>query len=177
MKPINYLLLVLLVTSSCKDKLYKECCSGSGQVEGPHFAPNAYTPNGDGLNDVFMIIEQRFDSSLNKAGIKYVYNFKVKQKGKELYSMDTVVSIPGNKNKTWDFIDKNGNRVSGDIMLSYTIMDTDNKVYNNDYETCSIVREDVEEGKVELTHATCRLTDMIDPFKGFIYPTSDPFCP
>ncbi len=141
----NFLLWALAVTSiiSCakKDstavivKEYESCCGlepvtyKSGVMQA--YFPNVFTPNGDGINDLFYPI---FNDKVVQA-----VAFVISDSSNITY-FDREVFIPNDlKNYAWDGKDKQGKPYKGAFKYHIRMISADGQAYFIDGKACSIV--------------------------------------
>ena len=113
------LFIICLVCSTChkeglSNKFYKKCCSYPATIDSvgsaKFFIPNAFTPNNDGINDVFMIF--------TGPGIKKINSFEI-FKLSELKIFELKEFRGNNPDYSWDGKLKNQNKNDG--VYSYAV--------------------------------------------------------
>lgn len=98
-------MLVLLLGESCKKDKYENCCPNSSTEftvgNGKVYVPNIFTPNGDGVNDVFQVF--------GDTNVQAYKNIKIKNgKGDVIFELEEVQNI-GAFNPVWTPTSYEGN--------------------------------------------------------------------
>jgi CHU_C Type IX secretion signal domain len=116
-------------------KEYESCCGlepvtyKSGVMQA--YFPNVFTPNGDGINDLFYPI---FNDKVAQA-----VGFTISDTSNITY-FDRPVFIPSDlKNYAWDGKDKQGKPYKGVFRYQISITSADGQTYYIDGKACSIV--------------------------------------
>jgi gliding motility-associated-like protein len=166
MKKHNLFLLALVLffgflvfaTNNCKKETSVQLLSCNGGVYSymldtttRMFVPNAFTPNGDGINDVFDCIGM------------YLSNFSLTikdQSGVTLFS-DTNIS------NHWD-----GTNLSGKVQKGYYNAVISFRNYSGTTITKSMIIT-LYTDPASLSGGNCMFRDQINPKMGFIYPTQE----
>ena len=148
---------VLCVIGSCKkDKIADSCENNTIQISPSNFnqdsalifIPSAFTPNGDGLNDLFRPIVN---------GISMT-SFKVCKRNNVIFTADE-------QNPSWDGTDEDGDACK-DGVYRYEIKG--NNATDGDFEITGEVSILLSE---KYLCSPCRFEDQIDPSSGFVFPT------
>ncbi len=171
---VFFIYSLILMLACNESELYKNCCGGLDQhINDWVWIPSSYSPNGDGLNDVFRVVPKRINN--DSIAIQEAWGLEVRDyKDQLIYEQDSLYnggSIP------WNFIDGDGKRALGNLEISYLIKDHDGVAHAIRYEVCSFTCQDLEDKKIEIDFSRCRFEDMLDPKNGFVAPTNEPICP
>lgn len=146
MKKIKHVFLLLLTVSiclQCKDDdgqkqpadPYVGCC-GTDSVEftignAKLYAPNAFTPNGDGINDLFSPI---FNGKVSKVELFTIYTPELGV----MYLVNNMdVSNPSENG--WNGIDADGKKYSGLFRFNLSVTDDVGNVKTVTGSACSII--------------------------------------
>ena len=159
------IVLVAIVVSSCsKAFIALGDCKGttSGSLSGIGggtiiYVPNAFTPNGDGLNDVFKSVCQNVSN----------YNLTIKD------AFGFTLFTTTNPDDGWDGKNKSGATVQDYYNCSISLKDGNG---NNFSYTLTITSYQYQDGCLTKNCSHCRFGDQIDPKLGFIYPTQEKIC-
>jgi gliding motility-associated-like protein len=125
-----------------------------------YFLPTAFTPNGDGINDVFGVISSGLNADSSRISI---WNLS----GKGVYL--------GNINHTWNGNDLSGNKCpAGKYTVNVRIWVGSTEVVN----TCTCVSILTYKGTCIYTGGYAyKLPDQLDPAMGFVNTTNENLCP
>lgn len=166
------------IFGACKDDNPKtepvDCCTvvfvSSGQ-DFTMFFPNAYTPNGDGLNDYLRI---NGDSTL---GIRKVISFKASKasNGEVVKQIPVMVDQREGISNKWDFQNPGHDPFWGEFVVEFDVIDTNNvshliKTKISSFECPSISKF----GEAHLNQ--CMFPDQVVPKSGFVQPTVEERC-
>ena len=168
-------IFVLFCLWGCKDgRLYKNCCGGlEQQVNVWVWTPNAYTPDGDGLNDAFRVVPKELAE--DSIAIQKAWNFEARDhKGNLIYEQDTVYSQGA---WAWDFMDKDGELRLGTLEVTFLVLDQQDVAHAIRYEICVFTCMELDDLNVDIDFAKCRFEDMIDLRQGYVNATHEVICP
>ena len=158
MKYLVFLFLSLTFLGCTKSKIKDTCENNTIKITPSNynsdsaiiFNMTAFTPNGDGLNDLFRPIISGIDIS----------SFEVCKRNKVIYTADE-------NNPKWDGKDQDGNTCK-DGVYKYVIKG--NNSTDGDFEILgdvSLITEDINQ------NCMCKYEDMISPTQGFVNPSSE----
>jgi CHU_C Type IX secretion signal domain len=141
------------------------CCNtmfsaGIGSI----FVPSAFTPNGDGINDVLML--QKYGA------VKYIVNTQIKDSLNNLiFTIDSAYN--GTAYKTWNGL-SNGTVYNGVLNITCTVIDSANVATNISANSCSYVCNSSNANAI-VNKLNCKLSDQKIPFADSItFITKDP---
>jgi gliding motility-associated-like protein len=129
-----------------------------------YFLPTAFTPNGDGRNDVFALTYRNLDTANSTMTIWDAAN-------KVVFISD----IGGFPRQGWDGVDQNGNKcVAGNYRVLLQLKTKKDTAIN----ICACVTLLQYTGSCLKTNGVnYHFIDQINPSLGFIYPTTETICP
>lgn len=125
-----------------------------------YFLPSAFTPNGDGINDLFMVVYYNLDTDSSIVTI---------------WDMGGTKVFDGKITQRWDGRDLNGAKcAAGKYPLSVYFKPKAGASFSR----CACVTLLAYTGScIQTSGITYRFPDQIDPFLGFQYPTFEQLCP
>lgn len=138
------------ITNSCESNTVEVSPSDFNGDSAVFFIPTAFTPNGDGLNDLFRPIIGGIDIS----------SFEVCKRNKVLFMAD-------DENPSWDGTDTDGDMCKDGV---YNYLIKGSNPTDGNFEITGEVSLLTE---AELLCSPCRFEDQIDPAYGFLYPTAE----
>jgi CHU_C Type IX secretion signal domain len=142
------------------------CCCNTVFVagQGSIFIPSAFTPNGDGVNDMLWL--QKYGA------IKYIVNVKISDSlNNVIFTIDSAYN--GAAYKTWNGI-ANGSIYKGVVNVTCTVIDSANIATNITANSCSYVC-DANNTNAIVNKLNCKLNDQKTPLNdSIIYVTKDP---
>jgi gliding motility-associated-like protein len=169
MRFIFYILFLGFIVNSCK-KNYKDCnrcscsdvkpASGISEVDSLLiFKPTIFTPNGDGLNDLFRPSLQT----------KYLESIKFEVLSR---NQNDVIYASTDLNGLWDGKDSEGNMM-GERIFSWKLsgMTKWNKSFSLEGEVY------LHKGSCyDKSALNCKFADQIAPSQGFVQPSAEKIC-
>lgn len=125
-----------------------------------YYVPTAFTPNGDGINDVFMI---------------YATGLVTDSSTQTIWDMNGNEVFSGTIAQRWDGRDKNGHACpAGQYPVSLHLLTAKNYVT----QTCACVTILKYSGScINTNHVTYYFPDQVNMVGGSLYPTNDKICP
>lgn len=175
MKRLILLISILALVASCaKSKYKRDCCTGSMRIFTEGFnntdsvyvaAPNAFTPNGDGINDVFTLFLKGYDLSTASLSIR-------KKSGSFIDGQEMFNGYEGNI--VWDGTDLNGKLASpGVYTFEFAAITNDFTFIQGEGEFCVIEYDYTNSIK---NCSSCYFGDQFDPTThNFTYETNESF--
>ena len=162
-KTLFYLVIIAALASCGKSKYKKDCCTGSIRIHSSNFnntdsiyiaAPNAFTPNGDGINDVFSVFMNGLDMTTASLNI---------YKGQGSFSDRDEVFRGYEGNVIWDGVSPDGTiQKPGVYSYEFSVMTYDYQLIVGEGEFCLI-----EYDYNEIRNCTsCYFGDQFDPREG-----------
>ena len=167
--------IVLLAAANCKKSTTKNSaiCTGAtgGCITHPldadsvmYFVPTAFTPNGDGLNDIFRVT---FHNLVADSSTITIWDLN----GKEVYA--GYVSTNNHANG-WDGTDFSGNKCPAGLYPVYVQLLTNKGIIVNECTSVTLLQYT---GKcIKGNAAAYKFEDQINVDSGFVYQTNDVFC-
>lgn len=159
-------LMILAAIFGCTKPKIKDSCENNVLEISPTdyntdsaviYIPSAFTPNGDGLNDLF----RPFIGGLKLS------KFEVCKGNKVLYRADDIEEWGVWDKKGWDGTDENGKQCKDGV---YTYEIAGSNPTDGDFKICGEVSLITKE---ENKSCLCRYEDMLDPTRGFIRTSGD----
>lgn len=137
------------IIDSCENNTIEISPSGYNRDSAMIFAPTAFTPNGDGLNDMFSPLV---------SGIA-ISSFEVFRKEKLIFTAH-------DNNLKWNGTDTDGNTCKDGV---YRYVSKGKNATNGNFEIKGEISIITEQDFC----VPCWFEDQIDPSRGFIYPTAE----
>jgi len=162
-KRLFFILLLLLVGIACKkSKMKNNCCRGEMSISPANYNsdsvafyfPNAFTPDGDGINDLF---------EPGLSGIESI-EFSIFKGRKEIFKSVTIGNWWNGEYK--EKISAGRYKFEADIVTKHN-----ETIELNGY-FCSFT-DDQQRRDIGNSCDDCTFSDMIDPVQGFIYSVAE----
>lgn len=173
-RAILFISILALISSCAKFKYKRDCCTGSMQIFTDNFnntdsiyfaAPNAFTPNGDGINDVFELYIKGVDMTTASLSIR---------KDNNSFIDGTEVFYGYEGNISWDGMVNGSVADPGQYIYEFSAMTYDYQFIEGDGQFC-LIKYDYTSGIKNCS--SCYYGDQFDyATHTFTLTTAENFC-
>lgn len=173
-RAILFISILALISSCGKYKYKRDCCTGSMTIFTDNFnnsdsvyfaAPNAFTPNGDGINDFFKLYVNGVDMTTATLSIR---------KANSSFIDGTEVFNGYEGDITWDGMYKGNVSDPGKYSYEFSAMTFDNQIIEGEGEFC-LIEYDYTSGIKNCS--SCYFGDQFEPREHtFTLPTHETYC-